>query len=245
MVQELARNFSPPALPEIVDVERNDDRPEHPTTNWFICPFYEGRTLTFNEPVPDDVITTPALLHTRCADAAKAVDWTWTFDARHLEKIHRETVEALATAEILLLTTPDHQEWRARFATLGQSSALRDATDCLPATLTLGDMHPGNIMMTVDDRHIIIDWDNVCLAPPVLDLANIISIEWSSWKVYHNACRNAGGSINEETAKLGYLWARAAKGMQYLPWIAHNQPDAPRMIAQIIDAERELANMLP
>ena len=244
MVQELAANFSTPTLPQIVDAERCDDRPEDPTTNWFIYPFYEGRTLTFNEPVPDDVMTTLAVIHAQYADVAKYVDWTWTFDASHLEKTHHEAVEALATAETFHQTVPDHQEWQARLAALGRSSVLREATGSLPTTLTHGDMHPGNIIMTVDDRRIIIDWGNVCLAPPFLDLANIISIESLSWRVYRDACQKAGESISEETAKLGYFWARAATGMQYLPWIAHNTPDAPRMIAQVIEAEREIADML-
>ena len=98
--------------------------------------------------------------------------------------------------------------------------------------------------MTADDRCIIIDWGNVCVAPPFLDLANIISIDSFSSKAYRDACLRSGGSINEETAKLGYFWARAAKGLQYLPWIARNKPDAPRMIAQIIDAEHKIARML-
>ena len=110
MVQELAANFSASALPEIVDAERSEDRPEDPTANWFICPYYAGRTLTFDEPIPDDVMTTLAAVHVRLADVTNHVDWTWTFDVAHLEKTHHEAVEALATAEPFHRTVPGHQE---------------------------------------------------------------------------------------------------------------------------------------
>ena len=243
MLQELAVACTAPSLPEIIDAKRSDDRLEDLAANWFVSPFYPGRELTFGEPVPDDVLITLARIHVGLADVAKTASWTWTFDAEHLEKTHREAVEALATAELFRQTVSDHQSWRVRLEALGRSVALRDFTDELAKTLAHGDMHPGNVIVGNDGRCIIIDWGNACVAPPFLDLANIIPIDSPSWRVYCDAYREAGGSISAKTAQLGYLWAQAATGMQYLPWIARNKPDAPRIVAQIIEAERQLAQL--
>src|SRR5262249_1032529 len=136
--------------------------------------------------------------------------------------------------------TPDHADGYARLQTLRHSRVLFEVSDALEKTLTHGDRHPGNIIRQAAGHPVIIDWGNVCLAPPPLDLANIIRIDSPLWTVYLDAYRRAGGKIAEASLRQGYHWARAATGLQYLPWIAANRPTASAMISQILEAEATL-----
>jgi hypothetical protein len=79
----------------------------------------------------------------------------------------------------------------------------------------------------------IIDWGNVCVAPPTLDLANISRIDSTEWDIYLGAYRAAGDQIDTQTCRRAYCWARTATALMYLPWIAEHKPDAWWMIMQI------------
>lgn len=147
----------------------------------------------------------------------RGAEWTWTFNAEHMRRTLDQAIEAVSAAALFRHTTPEHADWSARLHNLRHSRVLFEVSDALEKTLTHGDMHPGNIIGQAAGHPIIIDWGNVCLAPPPLDLANIIRIDSPLWAVYVEAYRRAGGKIDDASLRQGYYWARAATGLQYLP----------------------------
>jgi len=229
------------ALPALIIATVSDDAPGQ-GTSWFVSPFYEGQVLTFADPLPDEVIRSLAQVHAALAEV-RDVAWTWTFNAEHMRRTLEHAIEAVSEAALFRHTTPDHAEWHARLQHLRRSRLLFEVSDALEKTLTHGDMHPGNIMLQAGGYPVILDWGNVCLAPPPLDLANIIRMDSPLWAVYLDAYRRAGGKIDEAALRTGYYWARAATGLQYLPWIATHLPTAPAMIAQVLEAEETLRKL--
>jgi hypothetical protein len=73
--------------------------------------------------------------------------------------------------------TADHVEWLRRLERIGRSDSLRTVSDALPRSLVHSDLHPGDIVLRSDGLPVIIDWGNVCVAPPMLGRANIIRID--------------------------------------------------------------------
>jgi aminoglycoside phosphotransferase (APT) family kinase protein len=229
------------ALPALISAMVSDDVQGH-GTSWLVAPFYEGQVLTFADPIPDEVIRSLAHVHAVLAEV-RDVAWTWTFNADHMRRTLEHAIEAVSEAVLFRHTTPDHADWHTRLKNLRHSRVLFKVSDALEKTLTHGDMHPGNIIRQSEGQPVILDWGNVCLAPPPLDLANIIRIDSPLWAVYLDTYRGAGGKIDEASLRTGYYWARAATGLQYLPWIAAHLPTAPAMIAQVLEAEETLRRL--
>jgi thiamine kinase-like enzyme len=229
------------ALPALITTTMSDEA-QGPGHSWFVSPFYEVQVLTFADPMPDEVIRSLAHVHAALAEV-RGAEWTWTFNADHMRRTLDKAIEAVAEAALFRHTTPEHADWYARLHNLRHSRVLFEVSDALEKTLTHGDMHPGNIIRQAAGHPVIIDWGNVCLAPPPLDLANIIRIDSPLWAVYLDAYRRAGGKIDEASLRKGYYWARVATGLQYLPWIAANRPIAPAMISQVLEAEKTLRKL--
>lgn len=229
------------ALPALVTATMADDA-KGPGQSWFVSPFYEGQVLTFADPMPDAVIRSLAHVHAALAEV-RGEAWTWTFNANHMRRTLDHAIETVSEAALFRQTTPDHADWYARMKNLRHSRVLFEVSDALEKTLTHGDMHPGNIIRQAEGYPVIIDWGNVCLAPPPLDLANILRIDSPLWAVYLDSYRRAGGKIDDASLRKGYYWARAATGLQYLPWIAANLPTAPAMISQVLEAEETLRKL--
>jgi aminoglycoside phosphotransferase (APT) family kinase protein len=229
------------ALPALVTATVSDEA-KGQGTSWFVSPFYEGQVLTFADPMPSEVIRSLAHVHAALAQV-QDVTWTWTFNADHMCSTLEHAIEAVSEATLFRHTTPDHADWHARLKHLRRSRILFEVSDALAKTLTHGDMHPGNIILQAGGYPVILDWGNVCLAPPPLDLANIIRMDSPLWAVYLDSYRRAGGKIDEASLRTGYYWARAATGLQYLPWIAAHLPTAPAMIAQVLEAEETLRRL--
>jgi aminoglycoside phosphotransferase (APT) family kinase protein len=229
------------ALPTLVTATVSDEE-NGQSTSWFVAPFYEGQVLTFADPIPGEVIRSLAHVHAALAEV-RGVAWSWTFNADHMRSTLNTAIEAVSEAVLFRNTTPDHADWHVRLKNLRHSRVLFEVSDVLEKTITHGDMHPGNIMLQARGQPVILDWGNVCLAPPPLDLANIIRIDSPLWAVYLDTYRGAGGKIDEASLRTGYYWARAATGLQYLPWIAAHLPTAPAMIAQVLEAEETLRRL--
>jgi hypothetical protein len=227
------------ALPKILAAWTSPERPDEPAANGFVTPFYDGPELHFGDPIPPTVIETLARVHAACADPAR-LDWTWTFDADHFRRLRTNAVTALSASERFKAITPDHGAWLQRLQGAGDDELLIAATERLPRGLAHGDMHPGNIVRHTDGSPVIIDWGNACVAPPMLDLANIVAIESADWDRYLAVYRAAGGVIDTATARRGYWWARAATALMYVPWAAEHSSRAPDLIAQIGEANARL-----
>jgi hypothetical protein len=230
-----------PALPEIIASWWSAERPDDLAANGFTTPFYPGRALTFDDPIPDVVLVSLARVHAACR-GTEGFDWTWTFDAAHFADTHANALAALGASARFRATTADHIGWLTRLERLCRSEVLREASDDLPKSLVHGDMHPGNIILRADGSPVIIDWGNACIAPPMLDLANIVRIDSPQWHTYFAAYREAVGGIDEATSRRAFWWARAATGLQYLPWVAEHTADASRTIVQIEEAHERLSD---
>jgi thiamine kinase-like enzyme len=101
-------------------------------------------------------------------------------------------------------------------------------------------MHPANIMTRADGSPVIIDWGNACLAPPMLDLANIIEIGSPEWATYVEAFQAAGGAFDAGVAERAFWWARAVTALLYVGWAVDNSERATQLIAQIEHANARL-----
>jgi hypothetical protein len=227
------------AVPEVIMSWSSAEHPAALEENGFVSPFYPGGPLTFDDLIPDTVPVTLARVHAACCQTNK-FDWTWTFDSTHLDRLHADALAKLSASNHFKATTADHVKWLRRLERIGGSDTLRTVSDALPRSLVHGDMHPGNIVLRSDGLPVIIDWGNVCVAPPMLDLANIIRIDSTEWDIYLGAYRAAGGKMDAQTCRRAYYWARAATALMYLPWIAEHKPDACRMIMQIEEAAEGL-----
>jgi aminoglycoside phosphotransferase (APT) family kinase protein len=228
------------AAPELIAASVSADAPEDPEASWFVSPFYPGETLHFGDPIPATVLTTLARVHAATA-AAPAPSWAWSCDAAHIDRLRHGAERALAASARFKTQTLDHAAWAARLAKAAASPVLREAAEQLPRALTHGDMHPANIMRRADGSAVIIDWGNACLAPPMLDLANIIELGSPEWLTYVAAYEAAGGAFDAAIAERAYWWAKAATGLMYVPWAVGNSDRAPAPIVQLEDAAARLA----
>ena len=239
MIEWLQTLSMGPAVPEIIDSAFSTAEPAALEQNWFVSPFFSGRDLTFEDSVPGALSEALGRLHAK--GSSPTVDWTWTFNASHFRKTFNEAVNGLHMARLFRQTVPDYREWYERLESAGESHLLDDLTDAMPKVLVHGDMHPGNVIMREKAQPVLIDWGNVSIAPPMLDLANMFQPGSPAWATYMTAYREAGGDIPEETYRKGYLWARAATALQYLPWAASHLPGHTILIQQFIDAAQALA----
>jgi aminoglycoside phosphotransferase (APT) family kinase protein len=230
------------ACPELVAAWISADAPADPDASGFVSPFYPGETLHFGDPIPVGVLATLACVHA-AAGAMPAPGWAWAFDAAHVERLQQGSERALAASARFRSRTPDPAAWAARLALAASSPALREAAERLPRTLTHGDMHPANILTRADGSPVIIDWGNACLAPPMLDLANIIELGSPQWGIYVAAYRAAGGAFDPVVAERAYWWAKAMVGLMYVAWAVDNSDRAPALIAQIEAANARLADL--
>lgn len=243
-LEALASVAGADAAPELVFSWISASQPEDPDASGFVSPFYPGGALHFGHPIPADVTRTLARIHAARPENPDTA-WLWRFDAAHVDRLASRAKDALETARAYRDSTPDHAAWTARFARAAAAPVLRSAAEILPRALTHGDMHPANIVRRADGSPVIIDWGNACLAPPMLDLANIIEIDSDDWRLYWRAYREAGGVIDEAASRAAFWWARAAGPLMYVPWAAPYSPThAPRLIAQLEDAVARLGAAL-
>jgi aminoglycoside phosphotransferase (APT) family kinase protein len=229
------------AAPELIAASVADDAREDPEASWFVSPFYPGQTLHFGDPIPASVLTTLARVH--AATIADPPDWLWTCDASHIDRLQQSSERALDASARFKARTPDHAAWAVRLARAASAPALREAADELPRTLTHGDMHPANILTRADGSPVIIDWGNACLAPPMLDLANIIELGSPEWATYVAAYQATGNAFDSVVAERAYWWAKAMVGLMYIAWAVDNSDRAPDLIAQIETANARLVEL--
>jgi hypothetical protein len=228
------------AAPELVAAWSSDAAPHDQDENGFVSPFYPGEALHFGDAIPSPVVVSLARLHAASPEGPET-DWAWRFDAARVEGLRAFALRTLDGSTRFRERTPDHAAWRARLDAASAAPALHAAAETLPRALTHGDMHPGNIVRRADGSPVIIDWGNACLAPPMLDLANLVEIESDDWRLYWQAYRAAGGTLEEAASRAAFWWARAIAGLMYAPWAAENSDRAPDLIVQMEVATAELA----
>lgn len=148
------------------------------------------------------------------------------YDGRELtweDEVPSLVVESLARLHAHFGSHAGELDWLVRSA--GQWETLFRVLAALPVTLVHGDMHPGNVMLAMDGRVGLLDWGNARLAPPMLDLANLVDVDSAPWNRYLATWAEARGeSLPKDLARLGYRWAKATINLMYLPFVVRNRP---------------------
>jgi hypothetical protein len=157
---------APEAVPSVIAAE--------PGENWLLMHDHRGRPV---EDQPSDRWMDGLRRH---ADLQRdSVRWADEIPAIGGQ---RRSLERLATA---IPTMLDYDDLRGRLAPevreawVGTVPRLVDACVALdavglPNTLVHGDLHPGNIVVTPDDRYIVVDWSDAALGNPFVDLATYL-----------------------------------------------------------------------
>jgi aminoglycoside phosphotransferase (APT) family kinase protein len=218
--------------------------------HWFVTPLYEGEHLTFEDEVPRPVVESLARVHAHfCVDQ---LGWLPRLDGGAVGRALGGALQALAAAERRQPHALLAQAYRD-LASGGQDPAVLAALAVLPATLTHGDVHPWNIVRLPGEGAVLIDWGNALVAPPMLDLANLVEIDSQNWETYLAAWKSASGeAMDPDLARLGYHWATIMINLHYLPYSAGGWPqdrDAPAavsgMVERLQNAVRALPGLLP
>jgi aminoglycoside phosphotransferase (APT) family kinase protein len=218
--------------------------------HWFVTPLYEGEHLTFEDEVPRPVVESLARIHAHFC--AKQLGWLPRLDGGAVRRALDGALETLAAAQHRQPHALLAQAY-AGLAPAGRDPAILAALAVLPVTLTHGDVHPWNIVRLPGERAVLIDWGNALLAPPMLDLANLVEIDSENWETYLAAWESASGeAMDPDRARLGYHWATVMINLHYLPYSAEQWPqdqDAPAavsgMVGRLQDAVRALSGLLP
>jgi aminoglycoside phosphotransferase (APT) family kinase protein len=158
---------APDAVPAVIASE--------PDRNWLLMHDHRGRPVE-DEP-PDRWIDG---LRNHAALQRASVTWADEIPAvggqtRSLERLAGVIPTMLDYEDLGGRLAPDVREaWIAALPSLLDAcAALNDAG--LPDTLVHGDLHPGNIVVTPDDRYVVVDWSDAALGNPLVDLATYLT----------------------------------------------------------------------
>jgi len=151
-------------FPEIIDSNPSQGGHEKECGNWFITPFYEGTTLTFEDEMPLPVVESLARLHAYFAPRLNQLEWLWRMTTDTLKEMFKKTLESLNAARIRKpdskLTSIYNQVEKA-----SNNQLVYTVLERLPVTLTHGDVHPGNIIDVREGTPVLLDWGNARIAP--------------------------------------------------------------------------------
>jgi len=216
--------------------------------HWFVMPLYEGEHLTFEDEVPRPAIESLARVHAHYVSRLDQLGWLPRLDG---DTVRRALDGALQGLEAAQQRQPDALLAQAYgdLAPAGRDPSILAALEALPATLTHGDVHPWNIVRLPGEGAVLIDWGNACLAPPMLDLANLVEIDSENWETYLATWESASGeTMDPDRARLGYHWATVMVNLQYLPYCAGGWPqnqDAPAAALGMVERLRDAVRALP
>ena len=192
---------------------------------WMIMPFYAGTTVT-NALVPKAVFQALAILHAAyahtCTDLAgiPVVDAGWWRDiclSYSLGAVVRQAAHS-----------PGPQLDRARsvLERMADDRRIAEVLEVLPRSLLHGDVHLGNILVA-DGEGVLVDWGSARVGSPILDLANVASMDSPGFTAYSDAWRHAtGAALDPWAVQLGYRWAEVQIPVQYLAWVVEFRPSA-------------------
>lgn len=221
-LQALSALSTIPALPRLVDAAIDATAPEDMVnaqpTHWFVTPFYPGATLTFDDEPPLSIMAALAQVHVHFASRVDELSYLERVDGAFFRRTCDNALTVLAKAR-QEKPHPIYEEAYHCVSTTQENPNLYTALARLPVTLTHGDVHPGNMLVSPDGQATLIDWGNVCLAPAMLDLANMVSFGSPSWHHYLTMWEKASGApLEPYLAALGFNWATVMINIFYLPY---------------------------
>jgi hypothetical protein len=165
-ITETLSRRAPDAVPAVIAAER--------TENWLLMADHRGRPVE-NEG-PDRWVEG---LRRHAVLQRASLDWAPDIPAvggqtRSLERLIAEIPAMLDDEELAGRLAPDARAgWVGAVPQLVDACATMDALG-IPDTLVHGDLHPGNIVVTPDDRFVVVDWSDGALANPFVDLATYL-----------------------------------------------------------------------
>jgi Ser/Thr protein kinase RdoA (MazF antagonist) len=239
------------ALPYTISSSQQAPLSDGTPTHWFVTPLYTGEHLTFEDEVPRPVVESLARVHAHFGSRLDQLGWLPRLDGAAIDQAFGAALHGLEAAGGRQ-PHPLLAQAHAALVSAGADPAVRAAFAVLPRTLTHGDVHPWNIVRLPGGRAVLIDWGNARLAPPMLDLANLVEIDSENWEVYLLAwSRATAEALDPDLARLGYHWATVMINLQYLPYTAGqwlSDEDAPvavsGMVGRLQDAVRALSDLL-
>ncbi|MFN8493391.1 MAG: phosphotransferase [Caldilineaceae bacterium] len=237
-----------PGLPLLIDAAVDPTAPEDERndklTHWFITPYYPGSTLTFADEAPPTIIEALAQVHVYFTSHLHELPKL--YKTVNAETFRNTFDNALATLGKAQREKPHNifTEAHRYLMTARENPLLYKALAELPLTLTHGDVHPGNMLVTPDGQATLIDWGNARIAPAMLDLANMVTFGSPNWERYLAAwARTSGAALNPRIARLGYDWATIMINAFYLPYaIDFMSPEHVQgMVERLRAAEQRIA----
>jgi aminoglycoside phosphotransferase (APT) family kinase protein len=242
----LAELAAAPAIPFLIDSAIAVPAPGEKTISCFITPFYEGRTLTFEDDIPAAVIESLAQVHLYFAprlNQFQGLKDLYQVDVSFFRRTLNNAQEALAQ----LHQRQPQPLWAGlqdRLEAVRHSHVFETTLAGLPLTLAHGDVHPGNIIQSPTGEATLIDWGNTRIAPALLDLANVVELDSPNWFAYLSAWGKAGGPpLDPHLLRQGYYWATAMVNLQYLPYATnYSVENVPGMAERVLDAQAKLSS---
>lgn len=215
--------------------------------HWFVTPLYEGEHLTFEDEVPRPVVESLARVHAHLCSRLDQLGWLPRLDGDAIHQAFGAALHGLETAGGRR-PHPLLAQAHGALTSTSEDPVIWTAFAALPLTLTHGDVHPWNIVRLPGERAVLIDWGNARLAPPMLDLANLVEIDSENWEAYLSAWEGATGeAMDPDLARLGYHWATVMINLQYLPYAAGQWPldeDAPAAVSGMVDRLQDAVQAL-
>lgn len=250
VLQALGELTSVSALPQLIDAAfdpaASDDSTNDQASHWFVTPFYPGSTLTFVDEVPPTIIDALAQVHAHFAARVAEFDYLERIDAAFFRRTFDNALTILAKA-LQEKPHPIFAEAQRALTTARANKQLYQALAALPLTLTHGDVHPGNMLITPTGQAMLIDWGNACLAPAMLDLANMVALDSPNWLRYLTAVEQARGApLEQDLSRLGHDWATVMINTFYLPYAVDFMPleHVQGMVVRLVQAEQRISEAL-
>lgn len=199
------------AVPSLIDADAT------PEAGWFVVSYYDGPALTWDDEVPSEVVDSLARVHVHFASRRDELGWLVRVDGTWLAEMVRRAVGSLAPVRS---SAPAYREAYRLVCRAGKRESLFRALAALPLTLVHGDMHPGNVVRAAGGGVGLLDWGNARLAPPTLDLANLVELDSPPWARYLATwAGQSGEALSGDLARRGYHWAKATINLMYLPHV--------------------------
>jgi aminoglycoside phosphotransferase (APT) family kinase protein len=165
-ISEALSRRAPDAVPMVIAAE--------PDQNWLLMLDHEGRPVE-NEAAERWIEG----LQRHAALQRASLDWVHELPAaggqtRSLQRLIAEIPTMLEDEEFAGKLAPDVREgWLTAVPRLLEACATLEALG-IPDTLVHGDLHPGNIVVTPDDRYVVVDWSDGAVGNPFVDLATYL-----------------------------------------------------------------------
>jgi hypothetical protein len=209
--------------------------------DWLLTPYYDGPPLAEGPDVPDEVWHTLARVHAhwlgkrpRGLPVVDAAWWRHLCLARILPHVDaaRDRTGETAFAEAATAV----QAW-------ADDPRMRAAAAVLPRTLVHGDVHRGNVLVTVEGA-VLIDWGNAKVGPPGLDLPVLRAQGATDDAPYRRAFAELAGAPPAELAEVETFFAEVRAYVGYLGFAADHL-GAARVTEMVDGAARALDALGP